>query len=386
MPRKAKDTAGAKIVTALEETFRKYVAMDPGLPLVLALWSVATHVFECFDAFPYLAITSPTKRCGKTRLAEVIELFCANGLRTVAATPAAIFRTIQAYRLKDGTVTLIIDEAEVLGTRGERAEALREVLNAGYKRGQSVLRCERSDGKEGRYEPKQFETYCPKVIVLIGNLNDTLADRSIPIIMRRKRQGESVARLFLSRVQAPARRLRKQIEQWAKAHGNDVKRRYRGDLNFLEDREAELWLPLFAVCRVAAPKLLEQLQVTALTISRRKESEEPAEVGVMLLKDIRDVFARGGTCDRISTAGLIQALAAIEESPWVTWARGRGLDARGLARILRPFGIQSRNIRFEDGSVVKGYMRDDFGEAWSTYIPGELSATTLQASENVGQA
>jgi hypothetical protein len=98
--------------------------MEEGLPLVLALWTIATHAFECFDAFPYLAITSPTKRCGKTRLAEIVELFSINGLRTVGATPAALFRTIQMNASEGGIVTLIIDEAEVLGSKSERSEQL----------------------------------------------------------------------------------------------------------------------------------------------------------------------------------------------------------------------------------------------------------------------
>src|ERR1700675_4454784 len=113
MPRTLKDAAGLKILATLEETYGKYLALDAGLPFVLALWTLATHVFECFDAFPYLAITSPTKRCGKTRLAEIIELYCANGPRTVGATSAAMFRSIQASSLKEETLTLIMDEAEV---------------------------------------------------------------------------------------------------------------------------------------------------------------------------------------------------------------------------------------------------------------------------------
>src|SRR6267154_4649274 len=95
-----KETAGEMLVASLEGTFQKYLALDEGLPHVLALWTTASHAFECFDAFPYLAITSPTKRCGKTRLAEIIELFCANGLRTVGATSAALFRTIQMHELE----------------------------------------------------------------------------------------------------------------------------------------------------------------------------------------------------------------------------------------------------------------------------------------------
>ena len=227
-------------------------------------------MFDCFDAFPYLAITSPTKRCGKTRLAEIIGLLSRNGLRTVGATPAAIFRMIQKRELEGGTVTLILDEAEVLGTRSERSDQLREILNAGYRRGQCVLRCERV-GEDG-YEPQEFNVYCPKVLVLIGNLNDTLADRCIPIGMRRRRSCEPVERFFYSQAERDAKRSRREVERWAKFSRTKVKRCHRRDVEFLEDREAELWSPLFTVCAAADPDRLEQLKVIALRVSGAKRA------------------------------------------------------------------------------------------------------------------
>jgi hypothetical protein len=88
----------------------------------------------------------------------------------------------------------------------------------------------------------------------------------------------------------------------------------RGDLEFLQDREAELWLPLFSVCHVAAPHRVEELRLIALRIWRSKESDEP-EPGVLLLQDIKTIF-EGNAESRISTTGLIYALNLCEESPW----------------------------------------------------------------------
>lgn len=366
---------GTEIVNTLESMYRKYVGLDDGLHLVLALWTLATHVFDCFEAFPYLAITSPTKRCGKTRLAEIIDLVSCNGLRTVGATAPAIFRSIHMHELEGKTLTLIIDEAETLRTRSESAEAIREILNAGYRRGQYVMRCERE--AENNFEVKRFNIYCPKVIVLIGNLPDTIADRCIPITMRRRKSGEHVERFFYSQVSREAKRCQKRLQNWAKINRLKVKRCHRQDLEFLEDREAELWLPLFSVCRVIAPERLEELKTFALNISRRKQSEEPAEFGVLLLKDIREIFYRN-EADRLPTVGLLSALAGNEESPWSTWSNGKGLDARGLARLLRPFKIGSHNLRMDDRTIPKGYERVDFEEVWATYLPANSAATTLQ--------
>lgn len=49
-------TQGTQLIEELEKYFNRYAALSPGLPLVLALWTVATHLFDIFDAFPYLAI------------------------------------------------------------------------------------------------------------------------------------------------------------------------------------------------------------------------------------------------------------------------------------------------------------------------------------------
>jgi len=263
----------------------------------------------------------------------------------------------------------------------ERADQLREILNAGYRRGQVVLRCER---KGDRFELAKYNVYCPKVLVLIGTLNDTLADRCIPIVMRRRRAAEKVGRFFYALAKRQARPVLKEIQAWAKASRSKVKRHLRKDPDFLEDREAELWQPLFAVCRVAAPKRLEELQRVALCISRGKQAED-ADFGILLLRDIREVFVQSGE-ERLSSERLFVELNAIQESPWPSWSRGRGLDARSLARLLRPFKIEPHNLRLPGDSVCKGYQKDDFEEAWDTYLPRLSSATALQANADAGSS
>ena len=379
MPGTVTDSSGAEIVATLESTFLKYLALDAGLALVLALWTLATHVFDCFDAFPYLAINSPTKRCGKTRSGEIIEVLACEPLLTTGASPAAIFRKVQAQELKQRTVTLIMDESETLRAKSERSELLLSILNSGYRRGQSVLRCEGE-----KHEPKAFKTFCPKVVILIGTLPDTLADRCIPITMRRRRAGEHVERFFYARARHEAADTLGKIETWAKAARSDVEQSLLRDLEFLEDREAELWLPLFAVCQVAARERIEELQRVAIRISKSKQAEEPADMGVLLIKDIREVFLRCGE-SRLATSRLLVELTINEESPWNGWSNGKGLSARDLARLVRPFGIESRNLRTE-GQILKGYDRVSYEEAWATYLPLDPAATPLQSNAGAGSS
>ena len=191
-------------IEALERRFKRYLSLRPGLALVLALWSLATYLFDLFDSFPYLAVTSPTKRCGKTRLAELLEQVCFKPLRTVATSVAALFRSIDEEK-----PTWIIDEGEFLRGRDDRATALREILNAGHRKGACVIRCE-----GGRYERRKFQTFCPKVLVLIGCLPDTLTDRSIPVGMRR-RTTEQLDRFRFRTAQAEACRRRASMIGWS---------------------------------------------------------------------------------------------------------------------------------------------------------------------------
>jgi len=172
--------------------------------------------------------------------------------------------------------------------------------------------------------------------------------------------------------------------RWGKSSRRKVKRCSRQDLEFVEDREAELWLPLFAVCQVAASERLAELKSVAVRISGRKLAEEPADFRILLLKDVREVLMRTSET-RLSSSRLLTELSAIEESPWAGWSNGRSMDARGLARLLRPFGIEPHNLR-TDGQILKGYDRADFEGPWENYLPADSSATPLQANTGAGSS
>jgi putative DNA primase/helicase len=301
-----------------------------------------------------------------------MDMICARSKRTVGVTPAVLFRTIERAK-----PTLIIDEAEVLGTRDERAVALREVLNAGYRAGQVVSRCDERIG----HEPKDYKTYCPKVIVLIGDLNETLADRCIEIRMERK-AGERIERFRFARVKSESETLKQSIEAWAQAQHPAISDWYQhNELLFLEDREEELWLPLFAVCAVLAPDRLDELQNVALALSGAKGGSESNEWGIRLLAHIRIIFTTSGT-DRITSETLQGTLRQLPENPWDAWNHGNGIYPRDIAKLLKPFSIYSQNIRLDETKVAKGYMRTSFEDAWKRYLPQEHqnAATPLQGT------
>src|SRR5919204_12870 len=88
-------------------------------------------------------------------------------------------------------------------------EGLRAILNSGSRKGVQVARCL---GNSGRVE--QFNVFCPKVLAGIGTLPETISDRSIPIRLKRKLPHEKVERFRRREVEALARPVAEQIEQW----------------------------------------------------------------------------------------------------------------------------------------------------------------------------
>ena len=144
---RGKPLRGKWTVRLPERLFLDYLVLPMGISFVASLWVIGTYIFEAFDCFAYLTITSPTKRCGKTRFGEILELLCCRSMMSVNVSEAALFRAIDSEK-----PTVIIDEAESLRSRdSERAQYLLSVLQAGYRQGAVVPRCVGKDFKVQKF-------------------------------------------------------------------------------------------------------------------------------------------------------------------------------------------------------------------------------------------
>ena len=74
----------------------------------------------------------------------------------------------------------------------------------------------------------------------------------------------------------------------------------------------------------------------------------------------------------------------MEEAPWLDLHKGKSLTARGLARLLNPFGVISGSIRLDDGRTPKGYYRASFEDAWTRYCPGAGPRNATPPQANTG--
>lgn len=354
-------TKGNTLVETIENFILRFVTFpDNAYTLPIALWIIGTYIWHELDAFAYMVITADTKRSGKTRLAELISFVCNEPLMSGGATAAGIFQALgeadDAGALYKAP-TMFFDEAESISS--ESASMLRTVLNMGYRRGQSILRA-----------GAKWNCYSPKVFILIGDVYDTLRDRSIVIRMRR---GEPRERFVYAQAQMDGEQIGMDIRADVDACKQRLLETFTSHegLQFLTDRDEEIWLPLFAICKVIAPHRLSELMRTAVDMATEKTIEkrryidvageekkiEDDEYSRRLLLDVQRVI---GKSKSVSTVELLNRLFELPTAPWRKF-RG-GLTVHMLSDMLSRYGVRPVNISIGSGrenrKVVKGYKSD----------------------------
>lgn len=354
----------AALLDRVDEFVRRFVIFDSEHePVALTLWCALTYNFECFEVCPYLAVTSPEKRSGKSVMFDVLGALCCNPWKVINPSAATLY-----YKLRVSTPTLLLDECDALFSKAETptTELIRGILNAGNHRGTTVPRMV---GQGSKMRLEEFPVYCPKAFAGIGKIPDTIADRSIPIRLRRKRRDEPVARFRRSLVGAEAQELAAELE----AVMTSIKvREFVEDLpNELGDRAQDSWEPLIAIARTVGAAWEDRARRAAIALSGNVQDDDSA--GVLLLTDIRRIFESKSPRRALASSELVDELRKCEESPWADLG-ANGLTKHALARRLKPYGIRPGNNRDGD-AVLKGYTRSSFEDAWARYI-GVSTATT----------
>lgn len=357
---------GAALLDDIAAWLREYVVMTPAQADVCAFWVLHSHALDAADYTPYLHITAPEKRCGKSRLLEALELLAARAWRCDRTTAAALLRSVER-----DTPTLLLDEWDAAkGSGDDYAEAMRGLLNSGFRRGGSYRLC--AKGADGEMDLHDYPTFCAKAIAGIGRLPDTVADRSLTIVLRRKAPHERVQPFRRRDAEPQAAYLRERCEAWAMQAIERLRDARPGFPAALNDRQRDICEPLLAIADLAGgdwPGRARRALVELCT----GEAAQDESIGSKLLADVRAIFAER-QADRIASKDLAEALGAMEDRPWAEWGRGaKPITPPQVARQLGRFGIAPRSIRLGDGATPKGYLRDDFCEALARYLAPDPS-------------
>ena len=283
---------------------------------------------------------------------------------------------------RQGPPTLLFDEVDNIFVKGRNGDPSKTdlvgLINAGYRRGKPAYRM----GGPTCGHSNAFDPFGPKVLAGIGGcLPDT--DRG-PLHQDppgtqgpRHQRGavpDTAPRGARQRARSTPQRHRRPDGQLRDAWPNLP--------DELDDRAQDIWEPLLAIADAAGGAWPQRARAAALALNdRRADSTEPA--AIELLADIRRLFEADGQ-DRMFSTVIVEKLNALDEAQWAGWHRGAGFRTYDLARLLRDFGVRSKNVRIGD-EVKKGYLSKWFADAWSRYLDGDEppGATSVTAATGV---
>ena len=338
-------------------------------PIVITNWIVSTYLAQEFSYAGYLHIFSATERCGKSKSIEVIECLVHEPLNTANISDSALFRSLD----NEGGVTLILDEIDKLDKQAKSEQI--GILNSGYsKRGAQVTRTE---GTNGNFTVKRYSAYGPKLFSGIGqdNLGNTLRDRSFPIELKRMLPSERVERLIYTsqfemldnwktKLQQLTEELKKAEE---KVFSDFVIEEVIAVLSKLnsDDRAIDISHPLVAISLLGDMDWVTKTINAVNTLTGKKTEEVSWEIELLMIS--REI-AKTDKNKGIYSNDLADALNNWSESRFSSFNNGNGINKNGVARALKGFGVNSRQLRM-NGENRRGYHWDDFQDAFARWLP-----------------
>lgn len=157
---KADAGALATCLDRIEAEVTRYVWLPDHAPAVVSLWAAHTYCFDRFQYTPYLHITGPSRRCGKTRLLDFLQAVVLHPVHSEGVTSAALSRLMKFYP----RATLLLDECDtLLKGNPRRTKEIRALLNMGFRRGGKCIKC-----APGGADILELPAFGPKALARIG--------------------------------------------------------------------------------------------------------------------------------------------------------------------------------------------------------------------------
>lgn len=351
---------GADLLDRVHRFLRRFICYPtPEAIIAHVLWILHTHLMDSWFTTPRFAVLSPEPGSGKSTVLELTALLVPRPILSVMSSPAYILRKIAD---QENRPTILYDEIDaIFGPQARGNEDLRAMVNAGYRRGATIGRCY---GENGRVLTMDLSTYGAIALGGLGDLPGTIMSRSIVIRMRKRAHGETAEAFRPIRHEAEGQLLHDELIAWAASVAGMASIAEPILPDGIADRDSDVWSPLLVVADLAGGPWPALAREAALKFVRASEDGKSLSLGVELLIDMKRCF---GEEDSLPTKTLLERLLADEEAPWGD-LKGKKLDPRRLARMLRQFGVRSEGVRIGD-ATPKGYKREAFYDAWKRYLP-----------------
>ncbi len=239
------------VLGELEAAILRHMSMSRAGAICVTLWVAHTWCYREFEFTPRLAIISPLPRCGKSTLLAIIQATASRSFKADNISASGTFRTIEAL----APLTLLLDEADSFLRDNEE---LRGVLNSGYERSGCVVRT--IEIKEV-WTPVRFSTWCPAAIAAIRRIPATIEDRSVPARLQRAGAGAGIVKLRTPGARQALREIARKFCRW-RQDGPTLTAEPTVPAA-LNDREADISVPLLSVAEAAGPEWAERARGAA---------------------------------------------------------------------------------------------------------------------------
>jgi len=367
-----------KLLVEIVELLEEYFALpSKSVAHFLAVWSVASFVYDQFYVFPYIAIHSPEGGCGKTNLMDTIGFLASHTKKAGSITASSLFRYAHALH-----PTFLMDE--LTKNKLRQNEELRTIINLGHASG--GVKTVSEPGPTGGFFPVDYNVFCPKVMAGVGDylaaVDDTTNTRSIHIEMKKALPEEAEQLLDFEilirgtidlEVQKKCLPLHRKILRWTNDHKKallnaDDPKFPKGVIN----RDKTNWRPILKITEMAEGKWPQRGRMAARRLCGVPEAQRD-DYRQMLLEDLKTIMEEHpeekkgfwtreliGTKDKPEGYLLKEKFAS---HPWQSYGRGgRPINAKQLSELLKQ-DIAPRAINKEnrEGKVknLNGYNREE---------------------------
>jgi uncharacterized protein DUF3631 len=348
---------GQRLLSDLVAAIKSHLVLPVGAAETVALWIIFTHCFDAFEIAPVLGITSPTPECGKTTVLTLLSAVVPKPLQSSNVTASVVFRAVEKW-----SPTLLIDEAD---TFLRDSDELRGVINSGHNRRSAFII--RNVGED--FEPKQFSTWSPKAISMIGKMHPTLSSRCVHIQIQRKMPTETVEPLRPDRL-AHLEPLARKAARWSADNLSALRASDPELPPSLYSRIADNWRPLIAIADLIGGEWPHRARRIAEGFAASASDDTKA---ILLLDDIRSFFERTGA-DGIHSDDIIAELEKMEDRPWAEWSRGKPITKNQLAKMLAGFEVKPKQV-WANGKNKNGYALSTLKSVFIRY----LASRTLES-------
>lgn len=246
------ESTGA-LMQELQDFLNRFVALDQNFSKLTALYALYTWIFDKVPIAPYFNAVGDFSTGKSTWLQVTGQIVFRARMAAGILTPAGVYRA-----LTECASTLLIDESD-FDPRSQMWQAMRTVMNVGNSKRSPITVNESSD-KTGKWAPKAFTSFGPKVLAMRHPLPDSaLGSRTIQETFRARqdlrrdggditRRSENIPLILNEELDEAAVPIRNKLLLWRFRNHRHIVLDTREHLDDIEPRVNQIALVLLATC------------------------------------------------------------------------------------------------------------------------------------------